>query len=212
MTARKPREKEAIEKRRQEILTAALDVFVEKGYGVATMPEIARRSGVAAGTLYLYYPSKRELYVAVIKNFICTAPLLNMLSQIPQGDFPTMLKNIIKDRFDLMKNPHFTRVPLIMSEVQRDPELKKLWAKDFLQPLLKQIEMPVGMMGKSGKFRDFQPEVLVRIMGGLFMGFMLLRIVEGKDSPINKLDQDKVADQIVTFILHGMLKAPEGRA
>jgi AcrR family transcriptional regulator len=210
MTAKKPRKKEDIEKRRQEILKAALDVFVEKGYGTATMPEIARRAGVAAGTIYLYYSSKRELYVAVIKNFIVTAPLLNMLSQMPNSDFPTMLKNIIKDRFDLIKNPHFTRVPLIMSEVQRDPELKKLWAKDFLQPLLGQIEIPISMMGTSGKFRRFQPEVLVRIMGGLFMGFMLLRIVEGSSSPINKLDQDKVADDIVNFILHGLLKNPEG--
>lgn len=210
MTARKPRKKQDIEKRRGEILKAALDVFTEKGYGTATMPEIAQKAGVAAGTLYLYYPSKRELYVAMVKNFIVTAPLLNILSQMPNSDFPTMLKNIIKDRFDLIKNPDFRRVPLIMSEVQRDPELKSLWTKDFLQPLLKQIEIPVNMMGTTGKFRKFQPEVLVRIMGGLFMGFMLLRIVEGSFSPINKLDQDKVADDIVNFILHGLLKEPEG--
>ncbi len=210
MAAKKPRKKQDTEKRREEILQAALDVFTEKGYGTATMPEIARKAGVAAGTLYLYYPSKRELFVAVVKGFILTTPLLNLLSQMPRGDFPTILKNIIKNRFSLIENPSFERVPLIMSEVQRDPELKAIWLKDFLQPLLRQIEMLVRMMGTTGKFRQFQPRVLVRVMGGLFMGFLLLRIVEGDTSPLKKLDQDKVADDIVNFMLHGLLSNPEG--
>lgn len=210
MSPRKPRKKWDLEKRREEILKAALDVFTEKGYGAATMPEIAKAAGIAAGTLYLYYPSKRELFVAVVKDFIAVVPLVNRLSQMPSGDFPAILKTIIKDRFDLIKNPSFVRVPLLMSEVQRDPELKALWIKDFLRPLLGQIEVLVRMMGTTGKFRQFQPEVLVRVMGGLFMGFMLLRIVEDETSPLKKLDQDKVADDIVNFILHGILNNPEG--
>lgn len=210
MATKKSRKKEITEKRQRQILNAALDVFTKKGYGAATMPEIAQKAGVAAGTIYLYYPSKRELFVAVIKNFIITTPLLNLLSQMPKGDLPTILKNIIKDRFDLIKNPSTQRVPLIMSEVQRDPELKALWLKDFLQPLLRQIEMLVRMMGTTGKFRRYQPEVLVRVMGGLFMGFLLLRIVEGDTSPLKKLDQEKVAEDIVNFILHGLLNNPEG--
>jgi AcrR family transcriptional regulator len=210
MAAKKPREKQDLEKRREEILKAALDIFTEKGYGVATMPEIAQEAGVAAGTLYLYYPSKRELFVAVVKDFIAVAPLVNRLSQMPSGDFPAILKTIIKDRFDLIKNPAFMRIPLLMSEVQRDPELKALWNKDFLHPLLGQIEMLVRMMGTTDKFRQYQPEVLVRVIGGLFMGFMLLRIVEGDTSPLNKLDREKVADDIAGFIMHGIYKNPEG--
>jgi AcrR family transcriptional regulator len=210
MSARKPREKKDTEKRREEILKAGLDVFTDKGYAVATMPEIARRAGVAAGTLYLYYPGKRELFVAVVKYFIVTGSLLKLISAMPRGDLPTILKSIVKDRFDLIKNPGFARVPLIMGEVQRDPELKAIWLKDFLQPLLGQIETLVRMMGTTGKFREYQPEVLVRVFGGMFMGFLILRIVEGKTSPLNKLDQDKVADDIVNFMLHGLMNNPKG--
>jgi len=212
MAAGKPRRKQDIEKRREEILKAALDLFMEKGYGVATMPDIAKKAGVAAGTLYLYYPSKRELFVAVVKNFIVSASLIDLLTEMPKDDFPTVLKSIVKNRFDMVKNPDFSRVPLIMSEVQRDPELKKLWLKDFLQPIMQQIEIPVRMMGATKKFREYQPEVLVRVIGGMFMGFMLLRIVEGDASPLHKLDQDKVADDIVNFILHGVLNEPKGGA
>jgi AcrR family transcriptional regulator len=210
MADAKSKRQKITEKRRMQILEAALDVFTRKGYAAATIPEISKEAGVAAGTIYLYYPSKRELFVAVVKDFILTTPLLNLISQMPRGDLSTVLKNIVKNRFDLIKNPSFERVPLIMSEVQRDPELKALWMKDFLQPLLRQIEMLVRMMGATGKYREYQPEVLVRLIGGMFMGFLLLRMVEGKASPLNKLDQEKVADDIVNYILHGILNNPEG--
>jgi AcrR family transcriptional regulator len=60
---RKEREKEH---RREEILDAAQKVFFEKGLVVATMDEIAEESELSKGTLYLYYKSKEDLYLAVM--------------------------------------------------------------------------------------------------------------------------------------------------
>ncbi|HTY37896.1 MAG TPA: TetR/AcrR family transcriptional regulator [Bacteroidota bacterium] len=60
---RKEREKE---QRREEILDAAEKVFFEKGLNVATMDEIAEKAELSKGTLYLYYKSKEDLYLAVI--------------------------------------------------------------------------------------------------------------------------------------------------
>ncbi len=59
---RKEREKGA---RREEIISAAEKVFFEKGLVVATMDEIAERAELSKGTIYLYYKSKEDLYIAV---------------------------------------------------------------------------------------------------------------------------------------------------
>jgi TetR/AcrR family transcriptional regulator len=59
---RKEREKEA---RREEIISAAERVFFEKGLATATMDEIAEGAELSKGTLYLYYKSKEDLYLAV---------------------------------------------------------------------------------------------------------------------------------------------------
>lgn len=59
---RKEREKE---QRREEIITAAQKVFFEKGLPAATMDEIAEVAELSKGTLYLYYKSKEDLYLAV---------------------------------------------------------------------------------------------------------------------------------------------------
>jgi AcrR family transcriptional regulator len=54
--------------RHAEILEAARRVFSEKGFDQASVDEIAHAAGVAKGTVYLYYPSKRELYLETLKS------------------------------------------------------------------------------------------------------------------------------------------------
>jgi AcrR family transcriptional regulator len=210
MAGKDTRKKETPEKRREQILKAALDVFIENGYDAATMPEIAKAAGVAAGTIYLYFPSKRELFVAVIKDFVITPPLLNLIDGIPKGNVEDIFRSVLKDRFDLMKNPAFARMPLLISEVQRDPELKELWLKEFLRPFLARVQMGCMMMKAGNIIRDLQPEVAVRVIGGTILGFLLLRVIEGETSPLNNLDEAKIANDIATIILHGLLKTPEG--
>jgi AcrR family transcriptional regulator len=205
MADKEIRKKKNTEKRREQILNAAMEVFTEKGYAEATIPEIAKEAGVAAGTIYLYFPSKRELFVAVIKNFVITPPLLNLIDKIPHGDIDTVFRKILKDRFDLVKNPAFARIPSLIGEVQRDPELKALWLKDFLHPFLERVQMGCMMMAANGKVRELQPEVAVRVIGGMIIGFLLLRAIEGETSPLNKLEQEKITDDIVTILMHGLL-------
>jgi AcrR family transcriptional regulator len=209
MTEKKERKDKATAQRREQILKAALEVFSQKGFAAATVPEIAGAAGVAAGTIYLYYPSKRELFVAVVKSFVITPPLLNLINKIPQGDVSDILKNIVKDRLDLIKNPAFARLPALMGDVQRDPELKAVWLKDFLHPFLAQIAPGYGMMAMMGKFRRYDPDVAARLMGGLIIGFLMLRVIEGDTSPLNNKDQEKVIEDIVNFMLHGLLNNPD---
>jgi len=210
MADKESRKRKITAKRRGQILKAAREIFTQKGYAAATIPEIAKAAGVATGTIYLYYPSKRELFVAVIKNLIITTPLLNLINKIPKGDTAIVVKHILKDRFDLIKNPVFSRMPSLMGEVLRDPELKDLWLKEFLQPFLGRIETGYRMMSAAGKFRRLEPAVAVRAVGGMILGFLILRVMEGDASPLNRVEQEKIADDIVNLLLHGLLKEPEG--
>jgi AcrR family transcriptional regulator len=210
MATKESRKKQITKKRREQILKAALKIFTQKGYAAATIPEISKTAGVATGTIYLYYPSKRELFVAVIKDFIITTPLLNLIDKIPKGDLTKVFRNILQDRLDLLKNEVFARMPPLMGEVMHDPEIKELWLKEFLHPFLSRIEMGYRMMSATGKFRRLEPAVAVRAVGGMIFGFLMLRVLEGNTSPLNKIEQEKIADDITNLLLHGLLKEPEG--
>lgn len=65
--ARRSRRKEA---RPGELLDAALDLFVSKGYAATKVEEVARLAGVSKGTLFLYFPSKQELFKAVVRHVL----------------------------------------------------------------------------------------------------------------------------------------------
>ncbi|MBS0292569.1 MAG: TetR/AcrR family transcriptional regulator [Proteobacteria bacterium] len=66
-SARRGRRKEA---RPGELLDAALDLFVEKGFATTRVEEVAARAGVSKGTLFLYFPSKEDLLKAVVRKNI----------------------------------------------------------------------------------------------------------------------------------------------
>jgi TetR/AcrR family transcriptional regulator len=65
-----PRWRRRSEARPGEIVQAALDLFVEKGFTATRMDEIAARAGVTKGTVYLYFPGKEELFHAVVEEMM----------------------------------------------------------------------------------------------------------------------------------------------
>jgi len=58
------------DKRREEILDKALDVFVAEGYKDTTFQKIAERCGITRTILYLYFSNKREIFSASIKRLM----------------------------------------------------------------------------------------------------------------------------------------------
>ena len=78
--ARRPRVVKPPDQRRREILEAATEMFGRRGYDVATVQGIAARAGVAAGTVYLYFPSKEAILDALREDY--EAGLLDRVSAI----------------------------------------------------------------------------------------------------------------------------------
>jgi AcrR family transcriptional regulator len=203
--ARQERKERITQLRRQQILGAAFDIFSQKGFDAATTAEIARAAGVAEGTIYNYFPSKRELFIEVIRNFIVTPPLLTLIDKLPGRDISVMFQNILKDRFKLLEDERISRLPTLMAEILRDPELKALWTKQFIQPFFSRMEGMYEKMMSSGKFRHMKPAVLVRAIGGMLLGSLMLKIMEGEASPLSRLPRDEIIDSMVELLLHGLL-------
>lgn len=71
----KPRWARRKDARPQELLAAALDLFVERGYAATRLEDVAAQAGVSKGTLYLYFTNKEELFKAVVRENML--PVLN---------------------------------------------------------------------------------------------------------------------------------------
>jgi AcrR family transcriptional regulator len=125
---RKEREKE---QRREDIISAAERVFFEKGLQVATMDEIAERAELGKSTLYLYYRSKEDLYLAVLLRG--SAVLLGMFQKVVDaGGTPiSMIARLADSYYEFFKNHrdyfrtfYFFENPLMHTQVSE--EMKEL--------------------------------------------------------------------------------------
>ena len=70
------------DERPTQILEAALDIFGEKGLAAARLEDIAKRAGLAKGTIYLYFPNKEALFREMIRRTLVVR--LEALEQAPQ--------------------------------------------------------------------------------------------------------------------------------
>jgi TetR/AcrR family transcriptional regulator len=121
---RKEREKEH---RKEEILDAAQRVFFEKGLLTATMDEIAEASELSKGTLYLYYKSKEDLYLAVMMRGMET--LYDLCEHIVVSNCSTVQKmvNFVKMYSDFFSTHrsffrmfHFFQTPQFHKQVSEE--------------------------------------------------------------------------------------------
>lgn len=202
--ASESRKERITRKREKQILEAALIVFSEKGYGVATIPDIAAKAGLAVGSIYNYFPSKRKLFIAVITHFIINAPLLDLIDELPNGDINIIFSQIMHNRLNLIDNADISRMPFLMAEIQHDPELKEMWTKEFLLPFFTKMTKVYRNLGVKGKFSIKNPEITVRIIGGMILGFLMLRIMEGENSSIYKIPKEEIIESIGQFLMFGL--------
>jgi AcrR family transcriptional regulator len=205
MADRETRKKRITLERRTQILKAAMDVFTRKGFASATMPEIAREAGIAVGTIYLYYPSKHDLFIAMIKNQIITAPLLDLIYRIPKENVRVVFGQIMQNRVDLVESEEMSRMSSLIGEALRDPELQALWAERFFKPLFTQFEALYRTMLPPGDPNSIEPVIAIRAVAGFFIGFLMIKLIEGENSPLKNLPGEKVAADMANFILHGLL-------
>ncbi|NMM06294.1 TetR/AcrR family transcriptional regulator [Polaromonas sp.] len=131
--AKRERRKEA---RPGELLDAALDLFVEKGFAATRVEEVAARAGVSKGTLFLYFQSKEELFKAVVReNISGRFKEWNEEFEAFQGNSAEMLAYCLStwwERVGATKASGITK--LMVSEAKNFPEIAVFYQKEVIAP------------------------------------------------------------------------------
>jgi TetR/AcrR family transcriptional regulator len=133
LSAKRERRKEA---RPGELLDAALDLFVEKGFAGTRAEEVAARAGVSKGTLFLYFQSKEELFKAVVReNISGRFKEWNEEFETFEGTAAEMLAycmNVWWERVGATRASGITK--LMMSEAGNFPEIAAFYQQEVIQP------------------------------------------------------------------------------
>jgi len=149
---RRERRKDA---RPGELLAAALDLFVEKGFAATRVEEVAHRAGVSKGTLFLYFPSKEELFKAVVReNISGRFAEWNEEFERFEGSTPAMLQYCLNSWWERIGATKASGIPkLMMSEAQNFPELAVFYQHEVMRPGTALIERILQRGVARGEFR-----------------------------------------------------------
>ena len=150
-----PRRERRKEARPRELLDAALDLFVEKGYAATRAEEIAARAGVSKGTLFLYFPSKQDVFKAVIReNIVSLFPVWQQEFAQYQGSSADMLRYTMHTWWERMGKTRASGVvKLVMSEAQNFPEIAAFYQSEVIQPGNALLRSILSRGVERGEFR-----------------------------------------------------------
>lgn len=174
MTAHEP--EEMTEKQRR-VLEAALEIFAEKGYAGASTSEIAKRAGVAEGTIFRHYKTKKDLLIGVVAPFFFrwVAPqFLKEVEAFVSRDFATFesfVRAFFQNRYEFTKkNQKVMRI--VVQELPFHAEVRELAMTFVIERLYPVMKPVIERFQAQGQVQPADPASVVRVFASLLFGFM----------------------------------------
>lgn len=165
----RPRNLELTSQRCEEILNVAADLFANKGFASTDVQEIADRLGVAKGTVYHYFPSKEQLFLAAVDRGM--AELSKEISgSILPGEDPIMqiakaIRSFLKF-FD--KNPQM--IELIVQERAEFRDRKKPTYLEHRERNIRPWHELFRSLSACGRFREINEDEVTQTISNLLYG------------------------------------------
>jgi AcrR family transcriptional regulator len=172
------------EERRLAILEVAKRSFLENGYSAASMSAISAELGGSKGTLWTYFPSKEELFAAVLEQ--ATTAYRQQLGDLlePSADLWTTVVTFCRSFIDKITSPDSIRLHrLIASEAARFPEVGEIFYRRAPEPTQRMLaDFFAGQMA-IGHMREADPLIAARVLSCLCAGWLHQRVIWGIAEP-----------------------------
>ncbi len=185
--------------RREQILSAAANVFGDKGFSRATVKQIAAAAGVSEGLVYTYFKSKGELLVAMLNELTSASPgTLSGDTSLAALVSAQVSQTLARPRVD---NAMFAAV---MAEVLINADLRQIYREQRLLKTMEQFKDFLQKRMDAGEISGGDPDIAARACFALVLGLGLLRIM---GDPLLQPDRpgiQLVADSISRFVIKAL--------
>jgi len=209
----KSRRERRKESRPSELLAAALELFVERGFAATRLDDVAARAGVSKGTLYLYFAGKDDLFKAVVRGGIlpAIANAETLVSEFP-GGAGELLRLVVSGMWSSVGGNLFSGIPkLIIAESGNFPDLARFYYQEVIQ---RGLALMAGILKRGiqqGEFRPFDVDPTARAMMGPLLLMMLWRHSFQKHES-DPLSPERYLDSYLALVLEGLRAPTPGEA
>ncbi len=186
---------------RRRILEAALDLFACQGFHRTSTRQIARRAGVAEGTIFNHFPTKKDLLVAAAAQVV-DEYLGKDLEAQPRTGTLELLRETFRSRLELAWR-HAGRIRFLLGELLMNQEMRQAY---FEAVVLRLTDRLVGLLEQrvaQGYVRPCNVRVVAGALVGAFLTFLLVALLDEErrllsDSP------EEISDELARLFLYGL--------
>lgn len=205
----KPRWARRKQARPQELLAAALDLFVERGYAATRLEDVAARAGVSKGTLYLYFTNKEELFKAVVRENV--VPVLGEAESMVdgyEGHSADLFREIVHGWWERIGNTKLSGITkLMMAESCNFPEVAQFYHNEVIS---RGNAMIVCLLERGIKRGEFRKVDVAQAMNVICAPMLMLMMWKHSFNicRVDPISADDYLNSFIDLFLHGLLHHP----
>jgi AcrR family transcriptional regulator len=189
-----------------KIIQAAIEIFSEKGYSAASTSEIAQRAGVAEGTIFRHYKTKKDLLLSIVGPILAktVAPVFMRdfakLLDLPYARIEDFYKTVLRDRLDFArKNAKILRI--VIQELPFHPELLGQVRIMFSEYVFERVKRVYTHFQEQGQLIEAPSFRMIRFSVTTIVGMVLTHALLFPEIPI---DDEEEIDWTIDALLHGI--------
>ena len=193
-----------------ELLEAALDLFVEKGFAATRVEEVAMRAGVSKGTLFLYFPSKEDLFKAVVRENV-VGPVTQGAVEVAQfqGSTGELLEWMMLQwwhRYGDTKASGISK--LVMSEASNFPDLALFFRNEVIEPAHALVRNALQRGMDRGEFRAMNIDLTLHSVMAPLLFLVMWKHSMGPCCPSHEqIDPEAFISQHARLMARGLSQA-----
>ncbi len=193
--------------KQRSILKSAIEIFSEKGFAAASTSEIAKKAGVAEGTIFRHYKTKKELLFAIVSPIMIktVVPVMakSFVKEVFKKEYDSyekFVKTLFVNRRDFVRK-NLPLLKIVIQEIAFQPEFKAEFAKVFKNNLYDSFVPIVEHFKEKGDLKDWPTDKIIRFTISTIGGAMITQVMVLSHM---EWDDDVYADEMVEFLMSGV--------
>jgi len=199
--------------RPQQIMAAAAKVFARQGLHGSSLDQVAREAGITKGTIYLYYRSKEDLFLATLREKSAQAfmALGTAGGAEGRGGFRGRLASFVAEAYRAMGSPEcLPIIQMVLAEAGRYPETAELFFREIILKNNRRVAAALEEGMAAGELRPVDPLVAARTLIGMLLVFVLSQKILGGERVLPLSDR-RVVDTVTSIFLDGIVRRGAAR-
>ena len=199
---------EKLTEKQRKILLAAIESFSEKGFASTSTSEIAKKAGVAEGTIFRHYKTKKDLLMAIVVPIMAKVVgpyIVNDFDKVLNQQYDRIedfLRATIENRRDVLKKL-LPVVKIMLQEIPFHPELREQFIDLISNNLFGRVTSIIEGYQQKGQIIEMPAVSVARLVITSVMGYLFSRYIL---FPEALWDDELETERTIQFIMHGLGK------